>query len=128
MKLAQWLVLQVKLKTAIAMTKVGNRLILIAMEALDPLDGVRTEVVSNEHLYLVVKQYDGNLNFDALIADNDEDAKKQAWLLPGALMFIKSMLALRLELLANITVRRSDKHDRAKRPGSTRARPDLQKG
>ncbi len=63
------------------------------------------------NLYFLVKEYDKKYIYQGIIARDDEDARKQAWKLPGSLRMLKSIDQLQLEIAWNASQRKT--HERA---------------
>jgi hypothetical protein len=66
----------------------------------------------DDRLYFLLKQADGRYVFHGLVARDYQDARKQAWDIPGSLMILESMEQFRLKLIAEADRRT---HERAKR-------------
>ncbi len=64
------------------------------------------------NLYFLVKEYDKKYIYQGIIARDDEDARQQAWKLPGSLRMLKSLDLLQLEIVWNANQR--TRHERAK--------------
>ena len=65
----------------------------------------QTREVPDNKLYLLMKHNDGRFEFHGIIAENREEARKQAWRMRGSMMLLESFEELKVEFLYNASKR-----------------------
>lgn len=65
----------------------------------------KTREVPDNQLFLLMKHNDGRFEFHGIIAENKEEARKQAWRMRGSLMLLDSFEDLKVEFLFNASKR-----------------------
>ena len=77
------------------------------------------EEIADQNVFFLLKQSDGQYVFHGIVAKSREDARKQAWKIPGSLMILDSLPKFRMKLLSEANRRHED--ERAKRQGQAGA-------
>jgi hypothetical protein len=82
---------------------------------VDRLYGVEAEEVefTDDDIYFLLKQSDGQYVFHGIVARDRETARKQAWKIPGSLMILDSLPEFRLKLLSE--AHRREEYEQAQR-------------
>jgi hypothetical protein len=71
--------------------------------------------LSDNDIFFLLKLSDGRYEFHGIVAESKEDARKQAWKIPGSLMMLDSLPEFRMKLLSECN--RRHEYERAKRSG-----------
>ncbi len=59
----------------------------------------------DDKIYFLLKRSNGMYNFHGIVAENRDDARKQAWKIPGSLLVLDSMDEFRAKLLSEANQR-----------------------
>ncbi len=62
----------------------------------------------DDQIYFLLKRSDGAYNFHGIVAESREDARRQAWKIPGSLLVLDSMDEFRAKLLSEANQRRDE--------------------